>query len=280
MEFSSVAEQLFFTTVKVETVDTQGNPGVGTSFVFNLRDGKTSYLFLVTNKHVLKGVQKGRLLFLRGAEGKPILGSGFNLELDNFGEWWFGHPDEEIDVAVAPLVPLQAHIEKQGVEVFYRAIPDNLVPSKESLKQLDALEEVIFIGYPSGIWDRKNLLPIARRGTTATPVAVDFQGIKQFQIDASVFPGSSGSPVFLYDAGMYHDKRGTTIVGTRLLFLGVVASVFYEWQENELRLKETPTAHVPTLISRQMIDLGIVFKADTVLEAVKAYLNSKGVKTS
>ncbi|MCL0093316.1 serine protease [Dehalococcoidia bacterium] len=183
-------------------------------------------------------------------------------------------------MAVTPLVPLLSYIEKQSVEVFYRAIPDNLVPSKESLNQLDALEEVVFIGYPSGIWDRENLLPIARKGITATPVAVDFQGIKQFLIDASVFPGSSGSPVFLYNPGMYHDKRGKTVVGTRLLFLGVVASVFYEWEENELRLKESPTAHVPTLLSRQMIDLSIVFKAETVLEAVWAYLNLKGVKTT
>jgi hypothetical protein len=95
------------------------------------------------------------------------------------------------------------------------------------LKGLDAVEEVLFIGYPCGIWDARNLLPIVRRGITATPIYIDFSGRKQFLIDASVFPGSSGSPVFIYNAGIYWDKKsGSTVVGHRLFFLGILSEVF------------------------------------------------------
>ena len=41
-------------------------------------------------------------------------------------------------------------------------------------------------------------MPILRRGTTATPIALNFEGRPEFLIDAAVYPGSSGSPVFVY----------------------------------------------------------------------------------
>jgi hypothetical protein len=41
--------------------------------------------------------------------------------------------------------------------------------------------------------------PIARRGWTATPVALDYSGKPMFLVDAPVFVGSSGSPVFVLD---------------------------------------------------------------------------------
>ena len=148
----------------------------------------------------------------------------------------------------------------------------SLIPSKETLEELDALEEIIFIGYPSGIWDRKNLLPIVRKGITATPIAVDFDGERKFLVDASVFPGSSGSPVFLYNAGSYHDKKSNLVVGSRLLFLGILTSVFYTKEENEIRLVPAPTVDRPVAVSRQMIDLGVVYKWNLIMETVESRL--------
>ena len=40
-------------------------------------------------------------------------------------------------------------------------------------------------------------------------------------IDAGVFPGSSGSPVFIYNQGSYPTKDGIAI-GSRVLFVGVL----------------------------------------------------------
>ena len=46
---------------------------------------------------------------------------------------------------------------------------------------------------------------------------------KEFVIDAACFPGSSGSPVFLYNNGSYRDKVNHGIVlGSRLYFLGIL----------------------------------------------------------
>lgn len=43
-----------------------------------------------------------------------------------------------------------------------------------------------------------------------------------FLIDAGVFPGSSGSPVFIYNQGTYPVKDGIAL-GSRLIFVGVLS---------------------------------------------------------
>lgn len=125
---------------------------------------------------------------------------------------------------------------------------------------MDAIESVTFIGYPNGVWDKENLLPVARRGTTATPLAVDFERTPRFVIDASVFGGSSGSPVFVLNHGMYTDKRANTIVGSRVIFVGVVAAVFYRTELNQIISVPIPTAVQPMAQQREMVDLGIVLR--------------------
>jgi hypothetical protein len=145
------------------------------------------------------------------------------------------------------------------------------------LLSLDALESVTFIGYPNGIWDTKNLLPIARRGTTATPIAVDFENSPCFLIDASVFGGSSGSPVFIFNQGMYTNKGGGTTIGSRLFFVGIIAAVFYRTQLNQIVSVPIPTLVQPMVQQQEMVDLGIVFKASTVIEAVEAFLKTKNI---
>lgn len=283
MEVSSIAEQLLFTTVRVETVDASGDEGVGTSFIFNYKiEGKEdgNAPFIVTNKHVVKNAKKGVLSFIQARDEKPLLGTGYRLYIDNFESIWFGHPNGNIDITIAPFLPLVNHIKKAGVNIFFRMVDAKFVPSEEALKHVDAIEEVVFIGYPIGIWDTKNLLPVVRKGITATPIAIDFRGERQFLIDASIFPGSSGSPVFLYNPGIYADKSGGTVVGSRLFFLGVVASVFFQQDINEIRIRSVPTVDVPIAVSRQMIDLGIVFKASAIVETIEILLREKGELTS
>ncbi len=83
-----------------------------------------------------------------------------------------------------------------------------MLPTEETIKIIDAFEESMFIGYSSGLWDDVNLIPITSKGITATPILINFQGKNEFLIDASAFPGSSGSPVFLYKTGAYLHKSG------------------------------------------------------------------------
>jgi hypothetical protein len=278
MEVESIAENLFFTTVRIDTVTNAGGQGAGTGFFYAHRISDTEHaIFVVTNKHVVNGMRSGSLTFHTGQDGKPALGKGFRLEIQDWPKAWFGHPSPEIDIAIIPFVPIEAHIREQhGTTLFYRYIDSSLLPSAEQLADLDAIEPVTFIGYPNGIWDNTNLLPVARRGTTATPLVVDFEGTPRFVIDASVFGGSSGSPVFVLNAGMYTDKRANTRVGaSRLLFVGVIAAVFFRTELNQIIAVPIPTNVQPMVEQREMIDLGIVFKARTVVETIEAFMSSR-----
>ncbi len=267
MQVTTVAEQLLFTTVRIETATPDGS-GAGTAFIFGVQRAEKNFLFLVTNKHVINGASTGRFFFTLSDGEHPQIGQRFDIEIDQFEQQWFGHPNPDIDVAALPLGPLLNIIEKAGKKVFFKSISENLIPSAEQLDQLDAIEEVVFIGYPNGIYDSKNLMPVVRRGTTATHVQIDYEGKPLFLIDASVFPGSSGSPVLIANSGGYVTKGGF-VVGGRLLFLGIISSVAIREEHGQITFMTAPTAQIPIVKTQQMIDLGIVYKASTVLETVK-----------
>lgn len=278
MQARSIAEQLLFTTVRIDTLSDEGKVGSGTGFLYVEQVGDASIPVVVSNKHVVYGSSKGFVTFtIRDGDG-PKLGHGFRLQIDGFHDAWFGHPDSSVDVAVLPLAPLEDRMRERGVSVFYRSVSKDLIPSDDQITELDAFEELVFIGYPNGIWDRKNLLPIMRTGTTATPIYIDFEGEPKFLMDASIFPGSSGSPVFIYNPGMYFSKTGTTTVASRLMFVGVVAGVFCRLDLGDIVSIPVPTQRERAVaLTREMIDLGIVFKARTVSETMAALAESKGI---
>ena len=255
----SIFENILFTTVRIEATLPTNSISTGTGFIFNYVKNNKQYLFVVTNKHVIKDSIKGKLTFNRSDGEKPILGKVFTIEYPNFEKQWMGHPQQDIDVAIMPFAPVLNELSQRGVQIFFRSITPDLIPSDKQLKEdIDAVEDIVFVGYPSGIYDRRNLLPVVRRGITATPVSVDFEEKPAFLIDASIFPGSSGSPVFLCNIGSYSPKGKGLHVGSRIFFLGVVASVFIRKEFNTVELIDIPTGKVPVIVTTQMVDLGIV----------------------
>jgi hypothetical protein len=281
MQVKTIAEQLFFTTVRIDTVTANGGQGSGTGFFFSHKIGEQNFPFVVTNKHVVMGMREGALSFLQRRESLPTLGNGFRLAIQDWPQAWFGHPDPSIDIAICPFAPLEAHIKQQhNVDLFYRYVSSDMIATPQQVAELDAVESVTFIGYPNGIWDSKNLLPVARRGTTASPIEVDFEGTPRFLIDASVFGGSSGSPVFVLNQGTYAMKDGGIALGSRFYFVGVIAAVFLRKQWNEIVAVPIPTASKPMVQNEEMIDLGIVFKARTVVETIEAFLKARNVDTT
>lgn len=274
MQITSIAEQLYFTTVKIDTLDKQGRTGSGTGFIFSYHHTSGDCLFIVTNKHVVMNMASGAINFIKGKDA-PVLGEngGYHLRITDWENIWFGHPVPDVDIAITPLGPLLAFAQSKGVDLFYRCVTSKMAEPAE-LEKLDAMETVTFVGYPNGMWDSFNRLPIARRGHAATPLDVDFEGAPKFLIDASVFGGSSGSPVFIVNQGIYSTKQGNGMAGARLLFLGVIAAVYFRTQANHITAQPIPTHLQPVVINQEMIDLGIVFKARTVSEAAAAFFKS------
>lgn len=279
MQPKTIAEQLFFTTVRIDTINLEGARGSGTGFFFTHKIGGNELPFVVSNKHVVMGMREGAFSFLQRTETLPALGKGFRLHIEDWPQAWFGHPDPNIDIAIYPFAPSEAHIKRQyNIDLFYRYVSSDIIPTPQQVAELDALELVTFIGYPNGVWDSKNLLPVARRGTTASPMEVDFEGTPRFLIDASVFGGSSGSPVFILNQGSWADKDGGLTIGSRFHFVGVIAAVFFRTQMNQVVAVPIPTQVQPMVQQQEMIDLGIVFKARTVVETVEAFVKARNIQ--
>lgn len=67
------------------------------------------------------------------------------------------------------------------------------------------------IGYPIGLWDDVNNLPLIRKGITSIHPAIDFRGRSIGVADLACFHGSSGSPILIANEGMYGTKTGASL---------------------------------------------------------------------
>ena len=238
MKLDTLADQLLFSTLRIEAP-----PWVGTGCIVQHKWAEDkSGPFLITNKHVVKGTSSGKITFTLADQTnesrEPSLGKATSITLAENGWRWSFHPSDDIDIAALPLAPVVNHLNEGGGELYYRSIGTDMIPGQDKLEELNAIEEVLFVGYPNGIYDRANQLPIFRKGTTATPLYIDYDAKPTFLIDASVFPGSSGSPVFIYTNGVWSNRAGVAFTGQRILFLGVLGSVYYHEEDGKLEFKE------------------------------------------
>jgi hypothetical protein len=93
---------------------------------------------------------------------------------------------------------------------------------------------------------------------TRTRALGHYEGKPIFLIDASVFPGSSGSPVLIAEADPY-----------RLIMLGVVAAAY------QRTVPVLSAASIPYI--KDLIDLGIVYKVAAIHEAIDVALRLVGL---
>lgn len=275
MKIESISEQLFFTTCRIEAIGPSGS-SVGTGFFYAVDTDAGTLHLLVTNKHVVSGATGLTILMSRtdGEQG-GFTGHGVRWAITEFSDSvWTGHPLAAVDVAVIPFSAVFNSMAEAGTNPFFRAVSAEISLNKTHEESLDAIEDVTFIGYPNGLYDTKNTTPIARVGTTATPIALDYQGDPSFLIDAAVFPGSSGSPVFILNRGTYADRSGNVTIGSRAIFLGIIASVHIRSAIGELR----PAAQRLVADYQEPIGLGIVYKASAIEETIDIVLANSSLK--
>lgn len=221
MNLNDIFTQIIYTTVPIWVENKNGDMKVGTGFFYQEKiDDHTSIPFIVTNAHVVENANKGYVSLIQSQDNMPILSKKVTAELP--GTMLSNFTDSKNDIAVITIGPILNQLNQSNISIFFRAIDESIVPNSDTVSNLSAVEEITFIGYPSGIYDRKNNTPIVRRGITATPIWNNFNGKNVFLIDAGVYPGSSGSPVLIINKGSYSTNDGITI-GTRVIFLGVVS---------------------------------------------------------
>lgn len=272
----SPGEQLLFSTVRIVAYISDKETSIGTGFFFNFKiDDKRIAPVLITNKHVLEGASKAILCFHRAVEvegGKAPGDESFNIEVVDIQKSLIHHPSADVDLTTLPMAGIFSQSEGLGNRIFHIALDESLVWSDEKLKELSAIEEVTMIGYPIGLWDAHNNLPVMRRGVTATHPAVDFDGHSVGLVDIACFPGSSGSPILIVNEGMYATKVGS-VVGSRALLLGILFAGPQMTAKGEIEVVDIPTGSHTSVETRVMIHIGYFVKAKELLkigEIIKA----------
>lgn len=261
----SISEQLAYSTIRIST-----NIGTGTGFFYRFSEKKFGLdsLCIVTNKHVISGAKRGQfILTLANKNGEPQDRNHFHCLLDKFEERWLPHPEADIDLCVMPITSILNGLEKQSKKPFLISIDKTLVPTIQELQDLKLVEDILMVGYPNGLWDEVNNKPLFRKGITSSHPHLDWNGKKEMLIDVACFPGSSGSPVFFFNEGGYVDKKGdTNFSGTRIKLLGILYAGPQHKANGEIGIVNVPTVNKPMAITMIPNNIGIVIKAEKLLD--------------
>lgn len=229
-------------------------------------------MFLATNKHVADNCEELQIVFsapLPNGLPDPSKKIPVTIHISRPGGIIL-HPDPIVDLCLIPiehiLAQFKAHV---GWLPVFRRVELDHIPSQAEWDELHAIEEVIMIGAPNGIFDWHNNLPIARRGITATPPALNFQGRKEFLIDMACFGGSSGSPVFICNTAGFSTRQGNVnIGGIRVRLLGILWGGPVYKASGELVVNEIPTSTTVTPLTPMMLNLGYVIRSSALYDFI------------
>ena len=274
---TTLSEQLLFSTIRIVVIKSDQLVSIGTGFFFLLDvDEKKQKSFIITNKHVVKdGITGIFTLHEAKISGDQVNPSGqfFTVQIDDLQHYCIPHPDNEIDLCAISIEPLKLEADKLGKNVFSIPLDPSMIINDEQLKELSAVEDILMAGYPIGLWDEYNNLPIIRRGITASHPALNFNGKSMFVIDAAIFRGSSGSPIIIANEGIYQ-SRGAVVIADRIILLGVLFAMPVTTIEGEIVIKEIPTVRKPISESSVPIHLGYIIKAKEILKIINRGRNS------
>ena len=224
-ELSQTVGLISYTTKDTPRIDYSGT---GTLIGIPV-DAGHSKVYIVTNKHVLpKKMECDSVSFrihqiIGGVDSFLI----FHIPI-------FKKESYRENVKVDPQNEDVAAIDVTGynIPISVRLLPYSFLATEEIFKLLETSigDEIIFIGYPSFFYNKKNLSPVLRIGVIATDPRSDFyfsdelrnahyakfkermpKKLNGFLIDANVYAGSSGSLVIQKPKSIFTDSSGHII---------------------------------------------------------------------
>ena len=139
MELKSIKEQLYYSTVMIESAQSSG-----TAFFLSRTLGECNSIYLVTNKHVVEDQTGCRIRFHKSASFDPKSKVGDFVHYFTDQEWidgWKFH-DDEVDLAVFNLTKTLASLYDQEQYIFYRCLSIDMIATKEKAKEVIVMERI------------------------------------------------------------------------------------------------------------------------------------------
>ena len=281
----SFTEQLCYITTRIVTIDNNKDVHIATGFfvAYPLSDDTSKFIVvLVTNRHVVEKAETMNIwLNEKDSEGNPMDDKMVEISILNAKDKFIYHPDGNIDLAIYPIVKTINEMEKSlNIQSFYKTLPLGMMMTDSQATELDAVEDVLMVGYPRGLWDEKNNRPIFRTGVTATDPKVDYEGKKEFLIDCACIQGSSGSPVLMFYKGVYCNKfaKETCFDSLKAVLIGIQYAIPIQQTEGKIVKTETPTKEKEdTPVIGLPINLGYIIKVQCLFDFIPLLEKNEGM---
>ncbi|MFQ5916013.1 MAG: serine protease [Nitrospinota bacterium] len=204
--------------VRLKLVQDEKDIGTATGFFF-AREGR---IYLITNRHVAKSLKREiqpthfRVHLHRGADD---LGKNVWIPIPLFDEdgrpRWLESRVTDSDILCLEVEEIRRRAAEKAVAISALSeadfVPDDL--------DFELGQELLVIGYPRGYHDEVHNLPVIRYATLASPYPIPFQGKPLALIDATLHPGTSGSPVILKPSSIPSMSRGAKSSSRRRVYL-------------------------------------------------------------
>ena len=260
----STADRLVYTALNLTTF-TNGTPkGSGTGFYWVTEYDDSQAICVITNKHVLAGVDALTFHCHTQSATDPTMPSGAVVDVKFTTDpiLVFNHPDPDVDLCALVISSITGIAAENGHRLYIEPLSADIVPKDEDWNDFDSIEDILMIGCPRGIYDQINYLPISRRGITASPLSKLYNGANEFLVDIACFPGSSGSPVFVYNRDGYLDRKANTYrMGQQRLYLvGILYAGPLITNQGQIVLHQQPRVEVAA-----MMHLGQVIRSSALL---------------
>jgi S1-C subfamily serine protease len=248
----------------------------GTGFFYKVTVGALAKVLIVTNKHVIAGadvvhfvLSSAPLVANLDQHHQPVGRQDQTISLPLAGNT-FMHPDPAVDLCGIDVTIPAGQVLQGGRQLRAMFLDSSWLPDKADRPRIRDVEQVLVVGYPKGLWDDYNNMPIARLGTTATHPLALYQGKRNFLVDVAAFAGSSGSPVFSYEAPMFRQADGAYTPGTKVNFIGVVWGVMEASTMGKMQPTEIPSALAEVPVVTTSLNLAISLHAEAVRDLDEA----------
>jgi hypothetical protein len=270
---------LLFATTCLRCPRANGSESIATAFFFAFYLSKTHRVpVIVTNNHVVEHAE--RAIFRMHTQQRladrtvPSVES-VTITYEDFPSQIIRHPGG-LDLCAVTLAPLIKRLAKDGIELFYQPLTESMIVPDSRLQELPAMQDVVMVGYPTGLYDKKNNLPLLRNGKTSSHAAIDFDGKPEGLIDLACYPGSSGSPVVILNEGTYWEKDVVS-VGTRAILLGILSRGPQFSAKGRVAGSTIPDGSASIIESQIPMHLGYYIKAKELLVLKNAVFVQEGI---
>jgi hypothetical protein len=266
---------IVLTTIRITAGLRNAEPSsVGTGFLYKVAHAETNYtkVLLVTNKHVVRGAEVVHFLISHAPsmhdfneQHQPVGREDQLFTVQIAGNLnFYPHRDKDVDLCAIDVTIPMGNLMGSGRKVRSLIIDASWLPTAIDRKNMSIVEPVRVVGYPNGLFDTFNNMPIARQGSTATHPLAYYNNKKNFLIDVAAYGGSSGSPVFRFESPFYHMDDGTLAPGSKAQFLGVVWGVVEKTSSGAMHVVEIPSAHTQVPMMQTSLNLAIALHGDLI----------------